>query len=169
MTLFYDQSPSSSSISIYYNSGFSLDDVESVLRPLFENYYGIRQLRSIISSADHTWCVYDRRINQYIACALLLNQPNNNVLYLNLFGVAEISQGQGIGTRLLKIIKRWARKNGYSAIFLHTRVDNVPAIRLYEKVGFQKQYHVPNFYRQYGFFTFFAPHEPNAYQMILYL
>ncbi len=69
MHFFYDQP--SSSISIYHNSEFSLDDIESVLGPLFENYYGIKQLRSIISSVDHIWCVYDKNINRYIACALV--------------------------------------------------------------------------------------------------
>lgn len=161
MNLFYDQS-----ISIYHNSKFSFDDIESVLRPLFEGYYGIEQLRSIISSVDHIWCVYDKNLNQYIACALVKSHSKKNVLYIKLFGVETSSQGQGVGTRLLKAIKKWGEKKDYFAIILHTQIDNFKAIGLYEKVGFRKQYYLKNFFRPPGFFSF---NQPDAYQMILHL
>jgi len=164
MHFFYDQP--SSSISIYHNSEFSLDDIESVFGPLFENYYGMKQLRSIISSVDHIWCVYDININRYIACALVQSHPKKNILYIKLFGVEKSSQGQGVGTQLLKAIKKWGRKKDYFAIILHTQIDNLKAIGLYEKVGFQKQYYFKNFFHQDRFFSL---SEPDAYQMILYL
>jgi len=165
MKFFYDQS---SSISVYHNAYFTFDDIYSILEPLFEDYYGKSKLRSLISNADHIWCVYNREINQYIACALVESHPEDNTLYIQLFGVEKSSQGQGIGTRLLKAIRRWGRKNGYFAILLHTQLDNYQAIGLYQKVGFRKQYHVKNFYIR-NLFSFFQFHEPDAYQMILYL
>lgn len=168
MNLFYDQSRSSS-ISILHNSYFTLDDVQAVLAPLFESYYGRRKLRSMIAGVDHIWCVYDRNTNRYIASALLDNQPEDNTLYIKLFGVEKTSQGQGIGTRLLKAIRRWARKSGYFGIVLHTQLDNEQAVGLYEKVGFQKQYRVRNFYRRNALLSFLETHEPDAYLMVLYL
>lgn len=159
---------SSSSIFIYYNENFSYDDVEYVLGPLFDSYYGRRRLRSLIQKVDHIWCVYDRRTRQYIACALLDSKPDGT-LYIQLFGVQQASQGQGIGTRLLRAIRRWARKSGYFAISLHTQIDNYQAIGLYEKVGFRKQSVVRDYYRRYGFLSFLEFNQPDAYLMSLYL
>jgi ribosomal protein S18 acetylase RimI-like enzyme len=166
MNFFYDQS---SSISIYHNAYFTFDDVYSILAPLFEDYYGRRKLRSLISNVDHIWCVYDRQLNRYIACALVESHPEDNTLYIQLFGVEKSSQGQGIGTRLLKAIRKWGGKNRYFAILLHTQIDNYQAIGLYEKVGFRKQAHVKNFYVRNLLLSFLEFNEPDAYQMILYL
>jgi len=160
------RSRSSSSQLIYHNENFSYDDVEYVLGPLFDSYYGRRQLRSIIRKVDHIWCVYDQITRQYVACALLKTK-DDNTLYVKLFGVQQANQGQGIGTRLLKAIKRWARHAGYLAIQLHTQIDNDQAIGLYEKVGFRKQYIERNFYRRYSFRSFFEFNQPDAYFMIL--
>ena len=158
-----------SAISIVYNSHFTHDDVEAILGPLFESYYGRRRLRSIISKVEHTWCLYDRNVRRYIACALLETDIFDGTLYLKLFGVEQASQGQGIGTRLLKAIRKWAKRSGYSAITLHTQIDNYQAIGLYEKVGFRKVAHVKNFYRRFSFSTLIDFNQPDAYQMILYL
>jgi ribosomal protein S18 acetylase RimI-like enzyme len=166
MSFFYNQSSSLSSISIHHNSKFSFDDTESVLRPLFESYYGIERLRSIISSVDHIWCVYDKRMNKYNACALVQSYSTDNVLYINLFGVEKSSQGQGIGKCLLNAIKKWGEKKDYFAIILHTQIDNHRAIGLYEKVGFRKQYYLKSHFPTREFVPF---HQPDAYQMILYL
>ena len=167
MHLFYDQS--SASTAIYHNAYFTVDDVQVVLAPLFENFYGRRKLRSMIEKVEHRWCAYDRRTNRYTAAALVDSQPADNTLYIRLFGVQEASQGQGIGTRLLKAIRRWAQKHGYFAILLHTQIDNTKAIGLYEKVGFQKQYYAKNFYRRSLLLSFLDNSQPDAYQMILYL
>jgi ribosomal protein S18 acetylase RimI-like enzyme len=169
MNFFYNQSRVLSPISIYHNSKFTSNDVESIFAPLFESYYGIQFLRSIIYSADHIWCVYDKTINRYIACALVQSDYRNNILYIKLFGVEKSSQGQGIGTRLLNTIKNWGRKKHYLAIILHTQINNYKAIGLYEKVGFRKEYYLKNFFNSRGFLSFIEDHEPDAYQMILYL
>lgn len=163
MNFFYNQT---STISIYHNKIFTLNDVEFVLAPIFESYYGIDKLRSIISNSEHIWCVYDKRIHQYIACALAQVQSRDNILYIKLFGVEKSSQGQGIGTRLLKAIRTWGKNKYYFAIMLHTQINNEKAIGLYEKVGFRKQKLLKNFFRPRGNPEF---HEPDAYQMILYL
>ncbi|CAF2091873.1 unnamed protein product [Rotaria magnacalcarata] len=162
-------SSSSSSISIYHNSYFSFEDVEYVLRPLFQSYYGREGLRSIIYSVNHTWCVYDRQISRYVGCALIETHDTDNVLYVKLLGVKKSSQGQGIGTQLLKTIKRWAQKQNYFALVLHTQINNDKAIRLYEKVGFVKQYYLKDFFQSSGLLSLFQFSEPGAYQMILYL
>ena len=169
MKLFRNQIASIPLISVYHNSNFSPNDIESVLKPLFGSYYGTRQLRKLIAGADHTWCVYDRRVNQYVACALVESRSVDNTLYITLFGVAKSSQGQGIGKLLLNQIINWGRKQKYFAITLHTQVDNEKAIGLYEKVGFRKLYYLKDFFLRYGFLSFFQIYQRDAYEMILYL
>ncbi|CAF2428070.1 unnamed protein product [Rotaria sp. Silwood2] len=169
MNFSHDKSQSYSLISIDHNSKFSVDDIESVLQPLFGSYYGTEQLRTIISSADHIWCANDREKNKCVGCALVQSNHTDRVLYMNLFGVTKSRQGQGIGTRLLNTIKKWGRKQNYLAIILHTQVDNYKAIGLYEKAGFRKQYYAKDFFPPRRFVSFFQYHEPDAYQMILYL
>ena len=159
----------SSSISIKHNSKFLFTDVESILGPLFASYYDIERLRSIISSVDHIWCVFDKKINRYIACTLIQSHPADNVLYIKLFGVDKSYQGQGIGTRLLNRIKTWGRKKKYFAIILHTQINNLKAIGLYEKVGFRKQYFIKDFFHSPKLSSLIQYNEPDAYQMILYL
>lgn len=158
-----------SSISIRHNSKFALADVESVLAPLFGDHYGLEQLRSIIDSVDHIWCVFDRRTQQYVACALVHSHEDKNALYVKLFGVAPDFQGQGLGTRLLKTVRKWATRENYSAMILHTQINNYRAINLYEKVGFRKQFLLEDFFRPPGTPSFAQLHESDAYQMILYL
>jgi ribosomal protein S18 acetylase RimI-like enzyme len=47
------------------------------------------------------------------------------------------SRGHRLGMRLLGEMIRLLRKNGAGRIFLEVRVDNHPAVRLYQTVGFK--------------------------------
>ena len=158
-----------SSFSFIYNSKFSITDIESVLQPLFAYYYGFERLRQFILNSEHIWSVFDRRKKCFVASALLSDYDDRRTLYLNLFGVEESSQGQGIGTRLLMKIRRWARKNNYRAIILHTQIDNNRAINLYEKLGFTKEFYFKDFFLRPSNFSSTQLHESDAYQMILLL
>ena len=158
-----------SPISVRHNSKFSADDVEFVLGPLFGTHYGMDGLRSIISSVDHIFCAYDKKMHRYVGCALVQSHNEKNILYIKLFGVAESNQGQGIGTHLLKSIQKWGERENFSAIILHTQVNNYRAIGLYEKVGFLKQYLLKDFFRPRELPTFVEVYESDAYQMIAYL
>jgi ribosomal-protein-alanine N-acetyltransferase len=54
-------------------------------------------------------------------------------------GVAPRSQGQGLGRRLLEALAAEAGRRGCTQLFLEVRVDNEPAIALYESSGFERQ------------------------------
>lgn len=58
--------------------------------------------------------------------------------------------GKGIGSALLKTMIDFARENGFSVISLEVRSDNARAIALYEKFGFRKIGHFPDFFRVNG-------------------
>ena len=54
------------------------------------------------------------------------------------FGVKKREWGQGIGTRLVEELLRFARETaGAQIVSLEVRADNERAIRIYEKLGFE--------------------------------
>lgn len=50
--------------------------------------------------------------------------------------MAEAAKKQGIATRLVQQVERRARELGYRRLYLETHSSLVPALRLYEKLGF---------------------------------
>jgi RimJ/RimL family protein N-acetyltransferase len=52
-------------------------------------------------------------------------------------GVRQSYAGQGIGTRLFGALDAWARTTDLRRLELTVRADNVAAIRLYQKMGYQ--------------------------------
>ncbi len=58
-------------------------------------------------------------------------------------GVAAAFRGQGIGGALLKVLLERARVEGFGALSLSVE-DGNPAIRLYERYGFEKLFRVGN-------------------------
>jgi len=53
--------------------------------------------------------------------------------------VAKPNRSQGIGTALLDTAASWARANGVRKLELHVFPWNEPAIKLYEKFGFERE------------------------------
>ena len=64
--------------------------------------------------------------------------------------VAKECWGQGVGSALLQAAIDFARSAGVAVISLEVRSDNVRAIALYEKFGFRKIGHFPDFFRVGG-------------------
>jgi ribosomal-protein-alanine N-acetyltransferase len=52
-------------------------------------------------------------------------------------GVAQAVQRQGVGTALLTALVERSRELAAAAVLLEVRVDNAPAIALYERFGFE--------------------------------
>ncbi|CAF3421320.1 unnamed protein product [Rotaria sp. Silwood1] len=153
----------SSNIQIYYDRQFPLEDIVNVFYPLFHADYSYDSLLDMINTADHIFCAYDETQRRCVGCALIKSTPRTSGLYISLFGVDQSSQQRGIGTRLLKQIIHWAYRTYHNFIYLHVHVMNYKAIGLYEKVGFQADDYVSDFY----YAT--SKQQPDAYRMVLYL
>ena len=57
--------------------------------------------------------------------------------YLDGLGVDPVFQRRGIGRRLINLTKMKAGEKGYPSLSLITFADNVEAVKLYERCGFQ--------------------------------
>ncbi|GFN32120.1 GNAT family N-acetyltransferase [Paenibacillus xylaniclasticus] len=73
-----------------------------------------------------------------IACAFAVLERD----YVGIYGVVTDSEyrNQGYGEQLMLNVLKWARLNGAAQAYLAVVLDNVPAVRLYNKVGFVEQY-----------------------------
>jgi GNAT superfamily N-acetyltransferase len=47
-------------------------------------------------------------------------------------------RGKGLNARIVEELKDWSKSNGYKEVRLTVYEDNIPAIKAYEKVGFEK-------------------------------
>jgi len=62
--------------------------------------------------------------------------PEPEWLYIRSMAVSPGIQGLGIGKRLLSEVEDFALNEGFEKLFLYTTHFSLPAIRLYEKLGF---------------------------------
>lgn len=73
---------------------------------------------------------------RYEAVSWASSLQQGEYLVLHTLSVSPACYGQGIGSKMVALCIQYARKNGYKAIRLDVVPGNVPAIRLYEKMGF---------------------------------
>jgi ribosomal protein S18 acetylase RimI-like enzyme len=58
--------------------------------------------------------------------------------YLGFMYVVPEYRGQGINKTIINDLKAWIKAKGLDEIWLEVYVDNAPAIKAYEKIGFSK-------------------------------
>ena len=57
--------------------------------------------------------------------------------YLGFMYVAERFRGRGVNRAVVEALVDWSRRQGVRDVYLDVYVDNAPAIRAYEKFGFE--------------------------------
>lgn len=75
-----------------------------------------------------------------------------HTVYLGGFSIKGSWKGRGIGTRMLEHIKQTAAADGKKRIELTVDIHNQAAIRLYEKLGFEKEGYIRKSYIIDGIF-----------------
>ena len=73
-----------------------------------------------------------------IACGL--GVINNGLFGLFDIATQKTARNRGYGTKLIEGMLHWAVENGASTSYLQVVADNKPAIKLYEKMGYQYGY-----------------------------
>lgn len=77
--------------------------------------------------------------NDTPCCWLKLNGlKNNETAWISMLVVADSFKHQGIGQYAVKVTVEYLAKKGYSQVKLQTTKDNLPAINLYTKLGFEQ-------------------------------
>ncbi len=76
--------------------------------------------------------------------------PYSDILVVYTLAVSPRYSHQGIGERLMEFILSYAAQQGIKAVRLDVYEKNIPAIRLYEKLGFQYVETVDLGYGEYG-------------------
>ena len=66
------------------------------------------------------------------------NNGKANVMIIDSVEVDEKYRRRGIGAQLIERAIKLARKYGVDSIELNVNKDNIPAKKLYEKIGFKK-------------------------------
>lgn len=61
--------------------------------------------------------------------------------------VRPVARRTGLADRMMAIMQSSAREQGARTLFLEVAVTNEPAVRLYEKLGFEKVGRRPEYYR----------------------
>lgn len=89
-----------------------------------------------------------RADGEIVGDASLSRQPRR-MGHRGALGISVLKQfwGQGVGTRLLSGIVKFAKENGFEIIELQVRSDNERAICLYKKFGFVRLCTYPDYLR----------------------
>lgn len=58
--------------------------------------------------------------------------------YLGFMYTAPEFRGQGVNRKIIQVLQDWSLQKGLQEIRLTVYVDNIPAIKAYEKVGFKQ-------------------------------
>ncbi|MFT5240681.1 MAG: ribosomal-protein-alanine N-acetyltransferase [Kiritimatiellia bacterium] len=66
----------------------------------------------------------------------MLFKSNSRSARIYSLAVSAAARGLGIARRMMARAEREARKRGCNRMRLEVRMDNLPAIRLYERLGF---------------------------------
>lgn len=72
------------------------------------------------------------------ACVLCVQ--DNDLAGIQSLAVAPAARRQGLGTELLSAALRWARLRGAKMAWLQVSAENLPALALYESLGFTEAY-----------------------------
>ena len=57
--------------------------------------------------------------------------------HLQTLSLSEEYRGMGISKLVFKILLNEAERTGYDSVFLSVLIDNIPAVKLYESLGFE--------------------------------
>lgn len=109
----------------------------------FSDPWSLNAIESEISNPLSLWMVAVENdcVIGYIGSQSVLGEAD----MMNL-AVSQKARGRGIGSKLVLALIECLRQNGVYRLTLEVRVSNEPAIKLYEKIGFQIIGRRPNYY-----------------------
>ncbi|VGO22017.1 GNAT family N-acetyltransferase [Pontiella sulfatireligans] len=104
-----------------------------------------RNMRYLLTSPS-VMCTGVFREGELVGAMVMLFRSNAAVARIYSLAVVPEFRGQGIGRKLLATAERKARARGCTRMKLEVRMDNIPAIRLYESLGYVDTEVRPEYY-----------------------
>ena len=113
-----------------------LDQLDRLVRQLFDAAAWSRQSFAEEIEADGRWYLGAERAADGALIAYAGLWYDGYDAQVMTIAVDAAHQGHGLGRRLLTALVEHAREVGAGQVLLEVRVDNAPAIHLYESLGF---------------------------------
>ena len=104
-----------------------------------------RNLRHLLQSPS-AYCLGAYHRGELLGSMVTLFRSNSRSARIHSLAVSAGVRGQGIGRRMMARAEREARMRGCTRMRLEVRMDNLPAIRLYERLGFADTAALPGYY-----------------------
>jgi ribosomal protein S18 acetylase RimI-like enzyme len=102
--------------------------------------------RHLGSTTAAVWVAGEASAGAVDAAAVVFYRRNSSMARLYSLAVALHARGAGLGRRLLAAAEADAQAHGCSVMRLEVRVDNAPAVALYERHGYVRGPRIPGFY-----------------------
>lgn len=126
----------------------SLVAMEALCFPHPDERFNPRQIRELLRNPNA--CVVFARDNGILAgwAVGLLRRHGPTLRSGRLYALAVHPEfrGRGLGARLAQSVLDDLRRHGARTLTLEVRTNNLPAQRLYERLGFRPAEHLPDYY-----------------------
>ena len=116
---------------------------------IYKSYWGERGLfkDSIFKNIIQQNLSYVYKINdEIIGFCLMEYLPNNNIIEIALLCIKEEYKSIHLGKTLLSFCINYCISKNYKNFSLHVSTKNIPALRLYEQIGFTTRKLINNYY-----------------------
>jgi ribosomal-protein-alanine N-acetyltransferase len=126
---------------------WDIEPVVALEHALFEDAWSTEMFWDELAQGDTRTYLVAEDDGEIVAYAGLAALPDE--AYVQTIGVVKAHQRNGLGATLLTALLDDAKRRGLPRVGLEVRIDNEPAIRLYERFGFEaiavrKRYYQPS-------------------------
>jgi ribosomal protein S18 acetylase RimI-like enzyme len=125
-------------------SASDLDPLRTLNEELFPVHYSDQYYSALLDPALHVSILLLNEDHQLVGAATA--RFTEGEAYISTIGIRRDGRKQGLGTLLLKDIVQRIWNRGCTKITLHVKADNIPAIELYRKHGFQTTKRIKDHY-----------------------
>ena len=132
---------------LYENDDF--DDLYAVEEVCFESSdrFTRRYMRELVTSSETvTWIAEEEGALAGFAIVEFIRHTAPTVAYISTIEVLPAQRGHGVGAELLRRLEGSANAERATGIWLHVDMENASAIRLYERLGYQKNSRANHYY-----------------------
>ncbi|HET6433985.1 GNAT family N-acetyltransferase [Dyella sp.] len=124
-----------------------LDDLVALEEATFDSDRMSRaQYRRHLDSDSASVLVASTNHRRFLGTAVVFYRRGSTVARLYSLASRPEARGNGVGSALLAAVERSARRRGCRELRLEVRLDNVNAMRLYERLGYRRFARINRFY-----------------------